>query len=149
MTPKELHENLTLLGSANSPALSLDHPQPENLERFPNPQSIQEYNPADTDLSINLSIPDFTSLCPMTGQPDYADLKIEYIPDEWCVETKSLKIYLQSYRMYGIFNEACITKISSDLVKLLEPRQIRVEGLFTARGGIVVHPVSSWVKPKT
>jgi 7-cyano-7-deazaguanine reductase len=146
MVQKDIHANLNLLGSADTPGSSLDNPNPDILERFPNPQSIEEFNPAKTDLSIKLSIPDFTALCPKTGQPDYANLIIEYIPDEWCVETKSLKMYLQSYRMYGIFNEACISTISSALVKLLEPSQIKVEGIFAARGGIVVHPVSTWEK---
>jgi 7-cyano-7-deazaguanine reductase len=149
MTQKEIHADLKLLGAADVPSPSLDHPTPELLERFPNPQSIKELNPANTDLSISLTIPDFTSLCPITGQPDYANLTIDYTPDRWCVETKSLKMYLQSFRMFGIFNEACISIISSALVELLKPCKIHVEGIFAARGGIVVKPVSSWEKQKS
>jgi len=146
MSKTNLHDKLTLLGSSVASDTPAGAPDPGVLEKFANPQAIQEYNPASTDLRIQLDIPDFTSLCPVTGQPDYAVLKIVYTPDEWCVETKSLKIYLQGYRNIGVFNEACITKITSDLVALLKPTHIRIEGAFTPRGGITVRPVSEWTK---
>lgn len=101
----------------------------EKLETFPNP------NP-DRDYVINFECPEFTCLCPRTGQPDFATIRIEYVPDKLCVELKSLKLYLWSYRNEGAFHEAVTNKILDDLVKATEPRRMKVVGDFLVRGGI-------------
>jgi len=99
------------------------------LETFPNRTPERNY-------TIHLSQPDFGSLCPVTGQPDAAHVEILYIPDERCVETKSLKFYLASYRNHASFNEAIVNRILDDLVKACAPKQAIVRGRFAARGGI-------------
>jgi len=101
----------------------------KTLETFPNP------NP-DRDYVINFECPEFTCLCPRTGQPDFATIRIEYVPDKLCVELKSLKLYLWSYRNEGAFHEAVTNKILDDLVKATKPRQMKVAGDFFVRGGI-------------
>lgn len=100
-----------------------------NLEHFPNP------NP-ERDFLIHLEIPEFTCLCPVTGQPDFAVLYLDYIADQKCVELKSLKLYIWSYRNEGAFHEAVTNKVLDDLVALLEPRFMRVTAKFYVRGGI-------------
>lgn len=99
------------------------------LETFPNP------NP-DRDYTIQFACPEFTCVCPKTGQPDFATIKIDYVPDKTCVELKSLKLYLWSYRNEGVFHEAVTNKILDDLVKTTEPRTMTVTGDFFVRGGI-------------
>jgi 7-cyano-7-deazaguanine reductase len=99
------------------------------LEVFPNPRPGREY-------TIRFECPEFTCLCPRTGQPDFATLRIEYVPDQSCVELKSLKLYLWSYRDEGAFHEAVTNRILDDLVKALAPRRMSVEGDFFVRGGI-------------
>lgn len=99
------------------------------LETFANPQS-------DRDYRIRLECPEFTCVCPMTGQPDFAHFDIEYIPDHSCIETKSLKLYLWSFRSEGVFHEAVTNRILDDLVAACQPRFIRVTGRFNVRGGI-------------
>jgi 7-cyano-7-deazaguanine reductase len=99
------------------------------LETFPNPNPERDY-------SIEHIAPEFTSLCPKTGQPDFATIKLEYIPDELCVELKSYKLYLNSYRNDGMFFEAVTNKILDDLVEVLEPRYLRINAEFNVRGGI-------------
>ena len=99
------------------------------LESFPNPASQRDYE-------IRFDCPEFTCLCPVTGQPDFATIRIRYVPDQKCVELKSLKLYLWSYRSQGAFHEAVTNKILDDLVKLLAPRKLVVEGDFMVRGGI-------------
>jgi 7-cyano-7-deazaguanine reductase len=99
------------------------------LETFPNPAP-------DRDYQIAFDCPEFTCLCPMTGQPDFAHFSITYTPDERCVELKSLKLYLWSYRNEGAFHEAVTNRICDDLVAALSPRHITVEGDFFVRGGI-------------
>jgi 7-cyano-7-deazaguanine reductase len=101
----------------------------KNLETFPNP------NP-DRDYEVSFEAPEFTCLCPMTGQPDFATIRIRYVPDERCVELKSLKLYLWSFRDEGTFHEAVTNRIANDLIRLLDPRFIEVEGDFYVRGGI-------------
>jgi 7-cyano-7-deazaguanine reductase len=101
----------------------------KTLETFPNP------NP-DRDYEISFEAPEFTCLCPMTGQPDFATIRIRYVPDGKCVELKSLKLYLWSYRDEGAFHEAVTNRIANDLIRLLDPRFIEVEGDFYVRGGI-------------
>ena len=99
------------------------------LETFPNPRPGREYE-------IRFECPEFTCLCPRTGQPDFATLRVSYVPDELCVELKSLKLYLQAYRNRGIYYEHVTNVILDDLVKALRPRSITVEGDFAVRGGI-------------
>ncbi|HSU56595.1 MAG TPA: preQ(1) synthase [Candidatus Dormibacteraeota bacterium] len=121
------YASLTLLG--NSQASFPESPQRAKLETFPNPSPKRNY-------WIRIDAPDFTSLCPVTGQPDFASILLEYIPDQKCVETKSLKLYLASYRNVPSFNEDVINRILDDLVAACKPRRMRIEGKFAARGGI-------------
>src|SRR5258706_16154417 len=114
-------EALTLLG--NSQAAFPKSPQQTTVEAFPNPNPLRDY-------SIRVDCPDFTSLCPVTGQPDFAELVIQYIPDAKCVETKSLKLYLASYRNVPSFNEEVINRILDDLVEACQQRQKKVEVHF-------------------
>ena len=101
----------------------------KQLETFPNPN-------AERDYTIAFDCPEFTCLCPKTGQPDFATIKIEYVPDATCVELKSLKLYLWSYRDEGAFHEAVTNKILDDLVRAIAPRRIKVIGDWWVRGGI-------------
>ena len=101
----------------------------EKLEVFPNPNPNRDY-------TILHACPEFTSVCPITGLPDFATIKIEYVPDALCVELKSLKYYLYSFRQQGIFYEAVTNKILDDLVEACRPRRITVTGEFAVRGGI-------------
>ena len=101
----------------------------KELEVFPNPKPSRDY-------TIYIESPEFTCLCPKTGQPDFATLKLEYIPDAFCVELKSWKIYLWSYRNEGGFHEDLTNKILDDLVAVLNPRYIRLTAVFNVRGGI-------------
>lgn len=104
--------------------------QPQKqLETFVNPNPERDYN-------INFTCPEFTCLCPKTGQPDFATIKISYIPDKLCVELKSLKLYLWSYRNEGAFHEAVTNKILDDLVSVTKPRFMEITGDFFVRGGI-------------
>ena len=99
------------------------------LETFPNPRP-------DRDYEIEIVCPEFTSVCPKTGLPDFGTLTIRYVPDKSCIELKSLKYYLIGYRNEGIFYEAAVNKILDDLVEACGPRRMKLEGVFTARGGI-------------
>lgn len=115
------------------------------LETFPNPSE-------DRDYTIRMSVPEFTCLCPKTGQPDFATLTIEYIPDELCVELKSLKLYIWSYRDKGAFHEAVTNEILGDLTACLQPRFMRITAEFNVRGGIytdviVEHRKEGWQAP--
>jgi 7-cyano-7-deazaguanine reductase len=101
----------------------------KTVETFPNPRPEREY-------TISFECPEFTCVCPMTGQPDFATIKIEYVPGELCVELKSLKLYLWSYRDEGAFHEAVTNRILDDLVAALRPRRMEVVGDFSVRGGI-------------
>ena len=107
----------------------------KSLETFANPSLQRDY-------TIRMTIPEFTCLCPKTGQPDFATLEIEYIPDELCVELKSLKLYIWSYRDQGAFHEAVTNKILDDLVVCLNPRFMRVTAKFNVRGGIYTDVVA-------
>jgi 7-cyano-7-deazaguanine reductase len=100
-----------------------------SLETFPNPRPERDYE-------ITISCPEFTSVCPMTGLPDFGEIRILYVPDERCVELKSLKYYLFGFRNRGIFYEAATNEILDTLVALLAPRRITVVGDFTVRGGL-------------
>ena len=101
----------------------------KQLETFPNPNPERDYE-------ISFEAPEFTCLCPMTGQPDFATIRIRYVPDQRCVELKSFKLYLWSFRDEGTFHEAVTNRIADDLVAVLDPRYIEVEGDFYVRGGI-------------
>lgn len=110
------------------------------LERFENPMKGG---------SIEITAPEFTSLCPITGQPDFATIVVCYEADKWCVESKSFKMYLGSYRMHGDFHESCTQKICNDLVALLDPLWITVHGQFTPRGGIKFWPLARYSKMRS
>lgn len=101
------------------------------LERVPNPH-------ADTDYVARFTVPEFTSICPVTGQPDFAHLIIDYIPDQWIVESKSLKLYMHSFRNHGAFHEDCTVGIGRRLVAELSPRWLRIGGYWYPRGGIPI-----------
>ncbi len=109
----------------------------QTLETFPNPRPQRDYE-------IQIRCPEFTSVCPMTGLPDFGEIQITYTPDEACIELKSLKYYLFAYRNEGIFYEAATNKILDDLVAACRPRRMRVTGAFTARGGITTTVVATW-----
>lgn len=106
------------------------------LETFANPAPHRDYE-------IRFDCPEFTCLCPMTGQPDFAMISITYVPDKLCVELKSLKLYLWSFRDAGHFHEAVTNSICDELVRLLQPRRLVVEGAFNVRGGISTTVVAS------
>jgi len=101
----------------------------KQLETFPNPAR-------ETDYTIRMTLPEFTCLCPKTGQPDFATFDLEYVPDELCVELKSLKLYLWSFRDEGAFHEAVTNRIADDLARACIPRFLRLTGKFNVRGGI-------------
>ncbi|MDH3400464.1 MAG: preQ(1) synthase [Chromatiales bacterium] len=111
-----------------------------DLETFPNP------NP-ERDFTIRISIPEFTCLCPKTGQPDFATLKLEYVADQDCVELKSLKLYMWSFREEGAFHEAVTNRILEDLVSATSPRFMRLTADFNVRGGIYTTVVAEHRKP--
>jgi 7-cyano-7-deazaguanine reductase len=124
---KKQYAGLTLLG--NSEAVFPKSPREAKMETFANPKQTRDY-------CIRIDCPDFTSLCPVTGQPDFAEILVEYIPDKLCIESKSLKLYLSSYRNVHSFNEQVINNILDDLVKTCQPRRMKIEGRFVPRGGL-------------
>ena len=103
----------------------------------------------ENDYWVRFNCPEFTSLCPITGQPDFAEIRIEYIPDIKMVESKSLKLYLFSFRNHGDFHEDCVNKIMKDLIHLMNPKYIEVSGFFTPRGGISIYPYANYGRPGT
>jgi 7-cyano-7-deazaguanine reductase len=113
----------------------------KSLDTFPNPNPERDY-------LIRFECPEFTCLCPKTGQPDFATIRVEYVPDGLCVELKSWKLYLWSYRNEGAFHEAVTNKILDDLVAATKPRRARVEGDFMVRGGIHTTVVAEYASPK-
>ena len=136
---KEKQNNLTLLGKKTE--YRQDYAS-EVLETF-----INKY--PENNYWVRFNCPEFTSLCPITGQPDFATILIDYIPDVRMVESKSLKFYLFSFRNHGAFHEDCVNIIMNDLVKLIQPKYIEVTGLFAPRGGISIHPYCNYGKPGT
>ncbi len=117
----------------------------KTLDTFDNPRPERDY-------SIRIDVPEFTCLCPMTGQPDFAKLHIEYVPDRKCVELKSLKLYVWSFRDEGAFHEDVTNRILDDLVQALQPRFLRLMADFNVRGGIytkvvVEHRAEGWQSP--
>ena len=125
-----------------------DNPDPALLECFPSPFANKKLNPNSVLGSIHIEAPEFTTVCPITGQPDFATILIDYEPDELCVESKSLKLYLGAFRQYPEFHEGSVTRIANDLIDLLKPQALRVEGRFTPRGGIPFWPVADYVRPE-
>ena len=115
---------------------------PEVLESFNNKHSENGY-------WVRFNCPEFTSLCPITGQPDFATIQIDYIPNIKMVESKSLKLYLFSFRNHGAFHEDCVNIIMKDLIKLMAPKYIEITGFFTPRGGISIHPYCNYGQPGT
>ncbi len=123
--------NITLLG--NQGTTYPDQYTPGLLETFENKHP-------DNDYFVRFNCPEFTSLCPITGQPDFAVIYISYVPNIKMVESKSLKLYLFSFRNHGDFHEDCVNIIMKDLIRLMEPKYIEVLGKFTPRGGIAIEP---------
>lgn len=114
----------------------------KNVETFPNPRPERDY-------LIAFDCPEFTCLCPLTGQPDFARIRIEYVPDRLCVELKSLKLYLWSFRDEGAFHEAVTNRILDDIVGAIAPRRMKVIGDFAVRGGITTIVTAEYEGPKT
>ena len=130
-----------LVGLGNKTQYSMDY-APEVLETFENKHPENDY-------WVQFNCPEFTSLCPITGQPDFAEIKIMYLPDKKMVESKSLKLYLFSFRNHGDFHEDCINIIMKDLIKLMQPKYIEVIGIFTPRGGISIYPYANYGMPNS
>ncbi len=133
-------EGLTQLGSQGT-KYSTDY-NPGVLERFSNKHPGNDY-------FVKFNCPEFTSLCPITGQPDFANIIISYVPDEYLVESKSLKLYLFSFRNHGDFHEDCVNIIMKDLVALMNPKYIEVWGKFLPRGGLSIDPYCNYGMPGT
>ena len=136
----ERKDELTLLG--NKKTVYKQNYAPEVLESFVNKHPENDY-------WVRFNCPEFTSLCPITGQPDFAEIRISYLPDVKMVESKSLKLYLFSFRNHGAFHEDCVNIIMKDLIQLLEPKYIEVWGKFLPRGGLSIDPYCNYGKPGT
>lgn len=130
-TKKSDLEGLTLLGHKAKPS--------NNLEAFPNHNPERYYR-------VTLETNEFTCLCPMTGQPDFATIRVDYVPDKSVIESKSFKLYLWSYRNEGTFHEHVVNTILDDLVRVLDPHWCKVTGIFNVRGGIGITVVAEQVK---
>ena len=135
----ERKDELTILGK--NTVYKQDY-APEVLEAFVNKHPENDY-------WVRFNCPEFTSLCPITGQPDFAEIRISYLPDVKMVESKSLKLYLFSFRNHGDFHEDCVNIIMKDLIKLMDPKYIEVTGIFTPRGGISIYPYCNYGRPGT
>ncbi|MGB6065238.1 MAG: preQ(1) synthase [Desulfomonilaceae bacterium] len=135
---QDAFENLTVLKKSSTEYP--DTPDKAKLETFPNVYSARNY-------TIAFDCPEFTSLCPITGQPDFAKISIAYIPDLKCIESKSLKLYLFSFRNTGMFHEEITNRILDDLVAACGPRWVRVRGAMNARGGISIEVTAEYSKP--
>jgi 7-cyano-7-deazaguanine reductase len=136
---KRKDEGLTALGAKTK--YRMDY-APEVLETFQNKHPQNDY-------WVQFNCPEFTSLCPITGQPDFAEIRICYIPAERMVESKSLKLYLFSFRNHGDFHEDCVNIIMKDLIQLMKPKYIEVTGYFTPRGGISIYPYANYGQSET
>ena len=136
-----MREDLTLHALGRKTEYKSDY-APEVLETFDNKHP-------DNDYWVRFNCPEFTSLCPITGQPDFAEIRISYIPALKMVESKSLKLYLFSFRNHGDFHEDCVNIIMKDLIRLMQPKYIEVMGLFTPRGGISIYPYANYGQPGT
>ena len=137
----ETRKNEDLHALGNNTKYSMDY-APDVLETFINKHQENDY-------WVKFNYPEFTSLCPITSQPDFAEIVIRYIPDVKMVESKSLKLYLFSFRNHGDFHEDCVNIIMKDLIRLMDPKYIEVVGLFTPRGGISIHPYANYGRPGT
>ena len=135
----QTEKELTLLGKKSEYKQSYS---PEVLECFTNPHPENDY-------WVYFNCPEFTSLCPITGQPDFATIHIRYLPGIKMVESKSLKLYLFSFRNHGAFHEDCVNIIMKDLIALMSPKYIEIEGIFTPRGGISIYPFCNYGEPDT
>ena len=133
MNDNRKDEGLKALGTKTK--YSMDY-APDVLETFENKHQENDY-------WVRFNCPEFTSLCPITGQPDFAEIRISYIPDKRMVESKSLKLY------HGDFHEDCVNIIMKDLIRLMDPKYIEVTGFFTPRGGISIHPYANYGRPGT
>ena len=136
----EEKQGITLLG--NQKTKYPDDYAPQVLETFVNKHP-------DNDYFVKFNCPEFTSLCPITGQPDFSTIYISYIPDIKMVESKSLKLYLYSFRNHGDFHEDCVNIIMKDLIRLMDPKYIEVWGKFTPRGGISIDPYCNYGRKGT
>ncbi len=132
-------DSLSLLG--NKTEYKQDY-APQMLEAFENKHRENDY-------WVTFDCPEFTSLCPITNQPDFATIRIDYIPDIKMVESKSLKLYLFSFRNHGSFHEDCVNIIMKDLIELMDPKYIEVTGIFTPRGGISIYPYANYGRAGT
>ena len=126
--PKKIYENLTQLGSSNK---NYDSPDKATLEVIPNPQLGQNY-------LVRFTCPEFTSICPVTGQPDFAHLVIDYVPDTQLIESKSLKVFLATFRNHGAFHEDCTVAIAKKINAAAIPKWLRIGGYWFPRGGIPI-----------
>jgi 7-cyano-7-deazaguanine reductase len=141
MTNSENRKDEGLKALGKKTEYSMDY-APEVLETFENKHQ-------DNDYWVQFNCPEFTTLCPITGQPDFGEIIIRYIPDVKMVESKSLKLYLFSFRNHGDFHEDCVNIIMKDLVCLMNPRYIEVTGLFKPRGGISIWPYANYGRKGT
>lgn len=137
MKPKQSTAGLSQLGKKVAIPPS---PDQARLETFPNPYPGKKYR-------VTLDCPEFTSMCPVTGQPDFAHIAIQYVPNRSCIESKSLKLYLGSFRNQGQFAETITNRILDDLVTVCKPRYCVVKGDFTPRGGIAIEVVAEHGRP--
>lgn len=128
------NSELTQLGGGHT-EYRYDNPTADMLESFTHGRS-------DWRWVVGLDCGEFTSLCPITGQPDFGRILVHYVPGERCVESKSLKLYLGAYRNHGSFHESCVNRIADDLVTAIAPRYLRVFGDFNPRGGIAIRPMA-------
>ena len=140
MSGREKEPGITLLG-AKGVEYRMDY-DPSVLETFENKHPEREY-------FVKFNCPEFTSLCPITGQPDFATLYISYVPAKRMVESKSLKLYLFSFRNHGDFHEDCVNILLNDLIELMDPLYIEVLGKFLPRGGLSIDPYCNYGKPGT
>lgn len=141
MSKRDEKELETLQLGSEKTEYNFDY-RPEVLEVFENKHQENDY-------FVKFNCPEFTSLCPKTGQPDFATIYISYVPDKLMVESKSLKLYLFSFRNHGDFHEDCVNIIMKDLIKVLDPKYIEVWGKFTPRGGISIDPYCNYGKGGT
>ena len=125
---KDIYKDLTQLGGSSAIPES---PDKAVLERVPNPHK-------DADYAVRFTAPEFTSICPLTGQPDFAHLVLDYVPGDWLVESKSLKLFLTSYRNHGDFHEACTVSIAKRIAEITQPKWLRLGGYWYPRGGIPI-----------
>lgn len=146
MNKKSIYGGLTQLGGKSALPES---PEQAVLERVPNPQKGTSY-------AVRFTSPEFTSLCPITGAPDFAHIVIDYVPGEWLVESKSLKLFLGSFRNHGAFHEDCTVTIAKRLIDIMSPQWLRIGGYWFPRGGIPIDvfyqtapaPEGVWIPPQ-